>query len=307
LTCGLLYQVADQRKAYIYAAIVVLIWSTIASAFKISLSYLDFLQLLFYAASVSLVTLSVILTLQKKIHLLCKCSKKDYLKSALLGFLNPFLYYVVLLKAYTILPAQQAVALNYTWAIQLVILSIPILKQKIGIKNIAAIIISYFGVLIISTQGDLATFRIVNLEGTFLALGSAVVWALFWIYNIKDKRDAVVKLFLNFLFGFAYICLYVIITQKLEIPALFGLVGAAYVGIFEMGITFVLWLTALRLSKTTAQVSNMIYLTPFLALVIINIVVGESILVSTVIGLLFIVAGIILQRYRLRRNLSNRL
>jgi len=299
--------VADQRKAYIYAAIVVLIWSTIASAFKISLSYLDFLQLLFYAASVSLVTLSVILTLQKKIHLLCKCSKKDYLKSALLGFLNPFLYYVVLLKAYTILPAQQAVALNYTWAIQLVILSIPILKQKIGIKNIAAIIISYFGVLIISTQGDLATFRIVNLEGTFLALGSAVVWALFWIYNIKDKRDAVVKLFLNFLFGFAYICLYVIITQKLEIPALFGLVGAAYVGIFEMGITFVLWLTALRLSKTTAQVSNMIYLTPFLALVIINIVVGESILVSTVIGLLFIVAGIILQRYRLRRNLSNRL
>lgn len=298
---------ADQRKAYIYAAIVVLIWSTIASAFKISLSYLDFLQLLFYAASVSLVTLSVILTLQKKIHLLCKCSKKDYLKSALLGFLNPFLYYVVLLKAYTILPAQQAVALNYTWAIQLVILSIPILKQKIGIKNIAAIIISYFGVLIISTQGDLATFRIVNLEGTFLALGSAVVWALFWIYNIKDKRDAVVKLFLNFLFGFAYICLYVIITQKLEIPALFGLVGAAYVGIFEMGITFVLWLTALRLSKTTAQVSNMIYLTPFLALVIINIVVGESILVSTVIGLLFIVAGIILQRYRLRRNLSNRL
>lgn len=297
----------DQKRAYLYAALVVLIWSTIASAFKISLRYVGFPQLLFYSAGFSLITLFVILILQKKLSLLPARHRRDYVTSAILGFLNPFLYYIVLLKAYTLLPAQQAVALNYTWAIQLVILSIPILKQKIGLKSMVAIIISYIGVLIISTQGDIATFRITNLEGTLLALGSAVIWALFWIYNIKDKRDAVVKLFLNFLFGFAYICLYVIITQRLEIPALFGLVGAAYVGIFEMGITFVLWLTALRLSKTTAQVSNMIYLTPFLALLIINIVVGESILVSTVIGLLFIVAGIILQRYRLRRNLTDRL
>lgn len=294
-----------QKKAYLYAALVVLIWSTIASAFKISLRHVDFPQLLFYSAGFSLITLFIILILQKKLSLLRACHRRDYLTSAILGFLNPFLYYIVLLKAYTLLPAQQAVALNYTWAIQLVILSIPILKQKIGLKSMVAIIISYVGVLIISTQGNIATFRITNFEGTLLALGSAFIWALFWIYNIKDKRDAVVKLFLNFLFGFAYICVYVVITQKVEIPILFGLFGAAYIGVFEMGITFVLWLTALRLSKTTAQVSNLIYLTPFLALLIINIVVGERILVSTVIGLLFIVAGIILQRYRLRRNLTD--
>jgi hypothetical protein len=59
---------------------------------------------------------------------------------------------------------------------------------------------------------------------------------------------------------------------------------------FEMEITFVLWLTALRLSKTTTQVSNLIYLTPFLALPFISIFIGESILTSTVIGLLFKVA-----------------
>ena len=287
----------DQKKAYLYVITVILLWSTVASAFKISLRYLSFIQLLFYAASVSLVTLFVILTLQKKTQLLRECSKKDYLRSALLGFLNPFLYYVILLKAYTILPAQQAVALNYTWAIQLVILSIPILKQKIKLKSITAIVVSYIGVVIIAIRGDIAAFRVANLEGVLLALGSAFIWALFWIYNIKDNRDAVVKLFLNFLFGLIYICLYVVISRKLQIPALFGLAGAAYVGIFEMGITFVLWLTALRLSKTTAQVSNMIYLTPFLALFIISVTVGERILISTFIGLSLIVAGIILQQY----------
>ena len=31
------------------------------------------------------------------------------------GFLNPFLYYIILFKAYSLLPAQEALSLNYTW------------------------------------------------------------------------------------------------------------------------------------------------------------------------------------------------
>jgi drug/metabolite transporter (DMT)-like permease len=294
----------DQRRAYVYAVIVVLIWSTVASAFKISLRYLDVLQLLSYATAVSLLTLLVVLLIQRKTYLLTTYSKSDYVRSALLGLLNPFLYYIVLFRAYSLLPAQQAVSLNYTWAIHLVILSIPLLKQKISFKSLIAVFVSYVGVLIISTRGDIASLRIANLEGTLLALGSAVIWALFWIFNIRDKRDEVVKLFLNFLFGFVFISVLLAMTQRISIPAPAGLAGAIYVGIFEMGITFVLWLKALRLSKTTAQVSNLIYLTPFLSLFIISIIIGEKILISTIIGLIFIVAGIILQRYPTSKRFS---
>jgi drug/metabolite transporter (DMT)-like permease len=63
-----------------------------------------------------------------------------------------------------------------------------------------------------------------------------------------------------------------------------------------MGITFVLWLRALRLSRTTAQVSNLIYLSPFVSLVLIHLIVGETIMLSTITGLVFIVAGIVLQQ-----------
>jgi drug/metabolite transporter (DMT)-like permease len=52
----------------------------------------------------------------------------------------------------------------------------------------------------------------------------------------------------------------------------------------------------LKLSKTTAHVTNLIYLVPFLSLVCISVVVSEKILLSTFIGLIFIVGGIILQR-----------
>lgn len=288
----------DQKKAYAYAIIVVLIWSTVASAFKISLRYLNYLQLLFYASLISLLILFIILIFQNKLSLLKTYSKKDYLHSAMLGLLNPFLYYIVLFKAYSLLPAQQAVSLNYTWAIQIVLLSVPLLKQKIGFKSVLAIIISYAGVLIISTQGDILALRVTNLYGVLLALGSAVIWALFWIYNIKDKRDEVVKLFLNFLFGFIFILIAIVFSKRLIIPKIPGFTSAVYIGLFEMGITFVLWLKALKLSKTTAQVSNLIYLTPFLSLLIINIMIGEKILISTIIGLILIVMGIIMQQYK---------
>ncbi len=287
----------DQKRAYVYVAIVILLWSTVASAFKIALRYLDFSQLVFYAVVVSALTFFAILAQQGKLSLLRRCTRREYTRSIILGILNPFLYYLVLLKSYSLLPAQQAMCLNYTWAVQLVILSIPLLGQRVGLRSVIAIMISYFGVVVIATRGDLTTLRIFDPLGVFLALTSALIWALFWIYNIKDRRDEVVKLFLNFAVELVFIIAYMTFFGDWAWPSLPGLLGAAYVGLFEMGITFVLWLKALHLSKTTAQVSNFVYLTPFLALVFISIVVGETILGSTVIGLFLIVAGIILQRY----------
>jgi drug/metabolite transporter (DMT)-like permease len=286
-----------QKEAYLYALATVLLWSTVASAFKISLRYLDVVPLLFYSAIVSTVVLFCCLLFQKKVSLLRTLAKRDYLHSVLLGFLNPFLYYVVLFKAYSLLPAQQAQPLNFIWPVMLVLLSIPLLKQKIKPMSILAVIISFFGVFVISSRGDILGFRFTNPFGVLLATGSSVIWALFWIYNIKDRRDEVVKLFLNFAFGSVFIFFTMLLFAKVELPNLYGMLGAAYVGLFEMGITFLSWLKALKLSKTTAHVANLIYLVPFLSLVVIYFVVGEKILVSTIIGVLFIVGGIVLQNF----------
>ncbi len=291
----------QQKQAYVYAVSAVLLWSTVASAFKISLRYLDYLQLLFYASIVSMVVLFIILVIQNKLQLLSQYSTKEYFHSALLGLLNPFLYYIILFKAYSLLPAQEAQPLNYTWSIALALLSIPLLKQRIKPVSFLALIISYFGVFIISTHGNIGVLKFSNLYGVLLALGSAVIWALFWIFNIRDKRDEITKLFLNFLFGFIFISLAMLLSSRLRIiPSPAGIAGATYVGLFEMGSTFVFWLKALKLSRTTAQVGNMIYLSPFISLVLIHFVVGEKVLLSTLIGLIFIISGIMLQQYAAR-------
>ncbi len=290
-----------QTKAYLYACVAVLLWSTIASAFKISLRYeKDVLILLFYASVVACVFLFFYLLFLNKLTLLKAFTREDYLRSALLGFLNPFLYYTVLLKAYSILKAQEAVTLNFIWPIMLVLLSIPILHQRIGLKSIFAIIISFIGVFVIATEGDVLGFRFTNTLGVLLASGSSVIWAFFWIYNVKDKHDEAVRLFVNFAFGTVFIFLAILLFSEFKIPNRSGLLGAVYIGLCELGITFLVWLKALRLSKTTAHVTNLIYLVPFFALVIISLVVGEKILFSTGMGLVLIVGGIILQKFRAR-------
>jgi len=285
-----------QKEAYTYAIIAVLLWSTVASAFKISLHYIDVLQLLFYASIVSTITLFCSLLLLKKLSLLTTLSRSDFLHSAALGFLNPFLYYLVLFKAYSILPAQQALTLNFTWPVLLVLLSIPLLGQKIKPKSILAIMISFFGVILISTRGDILRLRFTSITGASLAMGSSAIWALFWIYNLKDKRDETVGLFLNFAVGSCFVFLAVLLFSKLQKPSPHAILGVVYIGLFEMGITFLVWLKALKLSKTTAYVANLIYLVPFLSIVVIHFVVGEKIFLSTIIGLILIVTGIILHK-----------
>jgi len=288
----------NQQKAYLFGIATVLLWSTVASAFKLSMRYMDHVQLLLYSTIVSIVVLSGILLVQGRFATIFSYSRRQYLQSLRLGFVSPFFYYLVLFKAYDLLPAQVAQPINYTWALTLAFLSIPLLKQRIGMKEIIAGLICYSGVFIISTHGDLGNLRASNPLGVALALGSTVVWSLYWIYNTKDGRDPVASLLLNFVFGLPFIFLYCLIFSDIRVTSLEGLLGAAYVGVFEMGITFVLWLNALRLSENTAKVGYLIFFSPFLSLIFIHFFVGEDIMKSTFIGLVLIITGLVIQQVR---------
>ena len=297
----------NRRKALVFGLATVAIWSTVASAFKLSLRVLDPLQLLLCACAASVAALAGILLCQKKFALIPQVSGKELLRCGILGALNPFLYYMILFKAYDLLPAQEAQPLNYTWAITLTLLSIPMLKQRLRPKDLLAILISYFGVLIISTHGELLALHFSNPTGVALALGSTVIWALYWIFNTRSTVDPTVGLFLNFLFGLPLILAATLLFSDLPDLTVEGVTGAIYVGFFEMGITFALWLTAMKYAALpdgggTARVANLIFLSPFLSLVFIQLLTGERILPATVAGLGFIVAGNALMQYKPKKN-----
>jgi len=288
------------KLSYIYAMAAVAFWATSATAFKLSLRHVGQLPLLLIATVVSTAVFLAYLATTNKLKLLRAFTKRDYLWSAGLGLLNPFLYYVILFKAYSLLPAQEAQPINFVWPLTLVLLSIPLLGQRIRLTSILAILVSFTGVVVIATHParpmDILRFRFHSGPGVLLALGSTVLWALFWVVNTKDRQDEAVRLFVNFVFASVYILILVLLLGQAQVGDGRGLLGGIYVGLFEMGITFLVWLKALRSAKTTAHVVNLIYLVPFLSLLVIALVLGEKILPSTIAGLLLIVTGIILQK-----------
>ena len=105
------------------------------------------------------------------------------------------------------------------------------------------------------------------------------------VYNLRksgyeplvaaDGREAL-RLLLNFCCGTIYTGVWALLSGISLLPNGPGFLGAVYIGVFEMGVTFVLWMSALRLSRTTAQVSNLIYLAPFLSLFIIHSLVPDN-------------------------------
>jgi drug/metabolite transporter (DMT)-like permease len=285
------------RKSFIFALIAILFWATVPTAFKLSLKELNILTMLMIASVTSAVVLFAVIAGGKKIDLILKSTWKELLNSALLGLINPFIYYIILLKAYQLLPAQVAQPLNMIWPIILVFLSVPILGQKIKTKSFIALFISFAGVYVISTQGNLFGAGHADIKGVMLATGSSLFWALYFILNVKDKRDEAVKLFLNFLFGSIYLAITLLITKEWYVPDNWtnGVLAAVYVGIFEMGITFLFWLKALQMAESTDKVSNLVYLAPFFSLIFVHFILHEPVYYTTLAGLLLIISGIWLQ------------
>lgn len=284
----------NQKRAVLTALTAVLFWATVASAFKIALGEMDHYHLLLFSTLSSVIILFLMILFQGKSSVLMKINSVDLRFSTLAGLFNPFAYYLILFKSYSLLPAQIAQPLNYTWPIMLVLLSVPFLGQKADRKSLIALIMCLLGVVLISSGGEPG--QTVNSFGVFLALLSAVVWGAYWIINMKDKREESVKLFLNFLFGLIYVVVYGLIFSDITLPSVKGLVSAAYVGVFEMGITFFLWSKALKMAESTASVSTLAYLSPLLSLVLIALVLKEKIALTTIAGLLIIIGGILYQK-----------
>jgi len=293
------------RKAYAFAILAVLFWSTSPTAFKLGLKFQDTYQLLTGATITSLFVLGLILLPNGRYNELRGFGWKDLGFSALMGLLNPVAYYLVLFKAYTILPAQVAQPLNMIWPIVLVIISIPMLGQKISWKSIGAMVLSFSGVVLVSLQGGTGGKDPENRLGIFLALSTSLIWAFYFIYNTRDKKDPVARLFLNFLFASVFLLLGGILKGQVFPDSVQAWGTAIYVGIFEMGVTFVLWLLAMQYAPTTDRISNLVYMAPFLNLVIVNLVLDEKIFQTTVYGIILLVSGILIQNM-INRHAKNR-
>ncbi|MCY4058281.1 MAG: DMT family transporter, partial [Gammaproteobacteria bacterium] len=205
--------------------------------------------------------------------------------------------YLILFEAYDRLPAQIAQPLNFTWAIALALLAMPLLRQRLSARGWIGVVVGYVGVVVILTKGELDGLGHFDPLGVALALGSALIWAWYWIMTVRLGIHPV-PLMLN---GFAVAtCLVTVVCwATVGLPALnLETLGyGAWVGLIETGVAFLLWQRAMALTKQSGKLGALIFLAPFLSLVLIAAVLGEAIHPSAVAGLALIAAGLVLSRW----------
>ncbi len=292
----------NERKALFLGLAAVLLWSTVATAFKLTLTQFSPIQMLFIASIVSTITLLAICFWQGKQILIVPTLKAKPSYYLLLGLINPLFYYLILFKAYELLPASQAQPLNYSWAITLTLMAAVFLKQKIRLLDWLACLLGYFGVLVIATQGNILALQFDSPPGVALALFSTLLWASYWILNTKNQADPIIVVLLGFILSLPFSLVLTLYEAAPWQQTISGWLAVSYVGLFEMGITFVLWLSALKLTVNTARISNLIFLSPFISLLLLANIIGEQIYPSTVVGLLLILSGLLLQQLKKKNN-----
>ena len=274
----------------------VMLWSTVATAFSLSLQYLTPLQLVTLATFFSWCFFAIRLSAPERWSALRVTSSKARATGLLVGWLNPGLYYLVLFAAYDRLPAQEAMAINYSWGITLALLAAPLLRQRLSSGALLAACISYSGIVVIATRGAPLSLDFAQPLGVGLALLSTLLWSLYWVINTRLSLDPEVNLFLNFS-GALPLLLALLWWSDTPFPAFWqGWAGGLYVGLFEMGLAFVLWMGAMKATNSTLRISSLIFLSPPLSLVLIWVIAGEPVKATTLIGLMLILFGLWLQR-----------
>ena len=295
----------NTARSFFYLGLCILSWGLIPVVTKNILVELNSLQMLFYSTIFSCIVMFGIVLFQKKISILTTYSIYDYTKIGMLGFLGTYLYYVLLYAALALTSASEGFILAYTWPMLVIILAFPLLKERLTLKKLCSILVSFFGIVVIVTHGSIFSLSFTSLQGDILALGGAVVFALFSVLGKKYQYDQVVSVFIYFVTALVFITPTLFLFSSLKIPSLHIWLWLLLNGFLVNGISYIFWFKALEYGDTSVT-SNALYLTPFLSLVYIALFLGEQILLSSIVGLVVIVAGIILQSVTLRQKVAVR-
>jgi len=289
-------------QSFFYLGLCILSWGLIPVVTKNILVELNNLQMLFYSTIFSCIVMGGIILFQKKISLLTTYSIHDYTKVGVLGFLGTYVYYVLLYGALALTSASEGFILAYTWPMLVIILAFPLLKERPTVKKLCSLFISFLGIVVIVTHGSIFTLSFTSLQGDMLALGGAGVFALFSVLGKKYQYDQVVSVFIYFVTALVFITPTLFLFSSLKMPSFHVWLWLLLNGFIVNGVSYIFWFKALE-NGDTSVISNALYLTPFLSLVYIALFLGEQILLSSIVGLVIIVVGIVLQSVNLHQRM----
>ena len=280
------------KRTYCLAAVAILFWSSVATVTKLLMTDLSSVQVLAVSAGFAALFLLILNACTGRLRLLRSYRPRDYLRTVLIGLPGTFFYYMFYYAGASMLPASQAFIINYLWPIMSVVFACLLLGERLTLRRTLAILLSFLGVMIVMGGGLLGGEF--SLLGSLLCVLGAVSYGVYTALNQRYPSDKMLSMM--FYYGTAFVLSTLVLLVMGDLPriTLPVTLGLAYNGVLTMAVANTAWLSALSSGKT-AKVSNLAYITPFLSLVWTAIFLREEITLTSVLGLITIVLGILLQ------------
>jgi drug/metabolite transporter (DMT)-like permease len=281
----------DKNEALLLTVIASSLWGTSFPAIKIGLQFMDAYTFVFLRFFFALLIMFAIVVLTKKFAF--NFNKRLIL---FLGCINGIAYLLQYIGMSYTSASKSSLLVNLT-VVWVALLSPMLLKEKLGRKKLAGIILSLLGILFVTTNLDFQSFGIGNIMGDFIVIAAGMIWALFILYNkplVTETKNLAMSL--TWLLFFTIIPLIPVVpfsaNNFLTLPwEAWSII--IYTAIFCWNIPYYIWSKGLR--KISPVTSTVILLNEIIVSVIISTVfLGESLTVVTGIGAVFIMMAIIM-------------
>ncbi len=287
------------RKNYIYALITVVLWATLATVVKLVLNDVPNFEALAVSSAFAFVFLLVLNIINGSIKEMKNYRLKDYLTTAGLGFIGLFMYSALYYYGIGELGSQDACILNYLWPMMIVLFACIILKEKLTVRKIIALILSFAGIVVLTLDsGARASGN--RILGILACVAAAVCYGLFCVLNKNHNRSqSVMMMWFWFITAVCSLAAGLVFEEWKQVTGTAWL-GLAWLGIIVNAVAYLLWAIALKGAKDSAKIANLAYLVPFLSIILSAVVLKEQITVNAVIAVALIVGGIILQSINIK-------
>ncbi|MEO8665037.1 MAG: DMT family transporter, partial [Ignavibacteria bacterium] len=277
------------KKGLIYISFSALLWSS--GGLFIKVIKLDAIQISFYRSGIAALTI-LIICLYKKVNLKFEFDIISILCSITYAFI--LILFVIATKLTT---AANAIFLQFTAPIYLLLLEPLFLKTKFEKRNLIALVFCFAGmILFFFGRLDMS-----GIQGNLLAIGSGISFALFslflkWKKQIHKTESTIIYI----IAGNVLVCLFCLpfIYNRLLIPS-DQLLILMFMGAFQIGISYMIFNEGIKyISATESMIIAM--LEAILNPIWVFIGVGEVPTNYSIAGSLIILLAIIWRNFFLK-------
>ena len=285
----------SKQAAYAKVTFAVVAWGASFVATKVALQEISPVAVVWLRFAMGVAILGVAVAARKQFAL-PKLNELGYF--ALLGFIGITFHQWLQSTGLVTAQASTTAWIVATTPVFIAFSGYLLLREGLSWLKIGGILLAGLGVLLVVSQGDLSSLAAgrIGTPGDLLILISAPNWAVFSVLSRQGLRKHPAARMMLYVMGLGWLFTSALFfagpgLSEIGQLTLTGWSGVVFLGVACSGLAYIFWYDGLQ-AIPAAQVGAFLYLEPLVAVVVAAIVLGEAILLASLVGGMIILLGV---------------